>query len=122
MISYEIYKVMHLFGIALLLLGLGSVLGSYAMTNNVKGKVKMMGFATHGAGLLIALVGGFGMAARLGLVQGLPGWIYGKIAVWGLLGIGISLAKRKASWGLILAILYAALVGLATWFAVAKPI
>lgn len=122
MISYETYKILHFFGIALLLLGLGSILGSYAVTANVKGKAKMAGFIAHGLGLLLALTGGFGMAARLGLVNGLPGWIYGKLAIWVILGIGISLSKRKAQWGTFLFLIYAGLVGVASWLAITKPI
>lgn len=121
MISYQVYKIVHLSGIALILLGLGAVLGAFANSQSISGRFKVIGFATHGAGLLLALVGGFGMAARLGMVSGLPGWIYGKLAVWFLLGLGISLAKRKSQWSLPLMIGFTALVGIATGLAVYKP-
>ncbi|MFN7826170.1 MAG: hypothetical protein ACK5P6_12525 [Pseudobdellovibrionaceae bacterium] len=121
MLPYEFYKVMHILGIMLLFLGLGGILFSFALTSNVKGKVKFFGFLTHGLGLLLVLTGGFGMAARLGLVQGLPNWIYAKLIVWGLLGLSISIAKRKAS-HMLLAISSLILLGFAgTYLAVYKP-
>jgi hypothetical protein len=121
MISFEIYKILHLFGIALLLLGLGAILGAFAMTPKVSGKVRMLGFVAHGLGLLIALTGGFGMAARMGLVSGLPLWIYLKLGVWAVLAIGVSIAKRKANWSFALVGFFAGLVALATYFAIFKP-
>ncbi len=121
MISYEIYKILHLAGIALILLGLGTVLGGYAISKNVPGKLRLTGFLTHGLGMVLALTGGFGMAARLGMASGFPQWIYAKIAIWFLLGVGISLAKRKASWALSLILFYTFLVAAAAGLALFKP-
>ncbi|MEZ0392804.1 MAG: hypothetical protein ACAH59_11360 [Pseudobdellovibrionaceae bacterium] len=121
MISYQVYKIMHLFGIALLLLGLGLILGAFATNPAVAKKIRLLGFLSHGLGLLLALTGGFGMAARLGIVSGLPGWIYGKLAIWLLLGAGISLTKRKPQWAPALLASFAVLVGAATFLAIFKP-
>jgi hypothetical protein len=121
MIAFEIYKIIHLVGITLTLLGLGVILGGFAVSSTVPSKLKIIGFAGHGFGLILALVGGFGMAARMGLTSGLPSWIYGKLAVWVLLGLGISLTKRKPQWTLPLVGLFAVLVGIATALAVYKP-
>jgi len=122
MIPFEIYKILHLFGIALLMLGLGAVVSAYAMTPKVSSKIRILGFSAHGVGLLLSLVGGFGMAARMGLVQGLPGWIYAKLGIWAVLALSISLAKRKASWSFALVGLFSGLVALAAYFAIYKPI
>ena len=69
--------------------------------------------ATHGTGLLISLVGGFGLLARLGLTGGLPGWVYLKLAIW--LGLGMSpilLYKRpqtaKAVWFILIVLFISA--------------
>jgi hypothetical protein len=121
MISYEIYKIFHMLGFAFLFLGLGGVVLAYACTANVRPKVRFAGFLCHGLGLLLILVSGFGMAARLGLVQGLPGWIYGKLTIWIVLGISISLAKRKAQWMLGLLLFWAFLAGTAATLAIFKP-
>jgi len=121
MISYQVYKIIHLGGIALILLGLGIILGAFATSATVAPRLRLTGFLAHGLGLLVALTGGFGMAARLGIVTGLPGWIYAKIAIWVLLGAGIALTKRKANWGPALVAVFAFLVGTATALAIFKP-
>lgn len=53
---------------------------------------------THGIGLFLVLLGGFGMLARLGIVSGLPGWIYGKLAVWVLLGVLVLVIAKRPNW------------------------
>lgn len=121
MISYQIYKIMHLAGISLILLGLAAVLGAYANSSKINSRFRMVAFISHGLGLLLALTGGFGMAARLGLVHGLPGWIYAKLMIWVLLGLAISLAKRKAQWTFALILTFTILVGTATGIAIYKP-
>jgi hypothetical protein len=122
MIPFEVYKILHLFGIALLLLGLGIVLGAFALTPKVSAKVKIVGFSAHGLGLLLILTGGFGMAARMGLASGLPLWIYGKLGVWAFMAVAISLVKRKAQSSFVLVGLLASLVAVATWLAIYKPV
>lgn len=121
MFPYEFYKVMHIVGIMLLFCGLGGVLFSFAMQKIVPGKWRALSFVTHGLGMLFVLIGGFGMAARLGMVSGLPNWIYAKLIVWGLLGLAVSVAKRKAQHGLILIGLFTLLGFAGTYFAVYKP-
>jgi hypothetical protein len=54
---------------------------------------------THGVGLILTLVGGFGTLARLGIVGGLPGWIMAKLAIWALLGVLLVMLHRKPGWG-----------------------
>jgi hypothetical protein len=119
--SFETYKIIHMIGLAFLLLGLGGVLFAFATSKIVPGKVKMLGFAIHGLGLLLIIISGFGMAARLGFMQGLPGWLYGKLGIWVLMAVGVSLAKRKANLTGLITLLFAALVGCAAWLAIVKP-
>lgn len=121
MFPYEFYKVMHILGLMLLFTGLSGVLFSFALQKNVPGKWKALTFSSHGLGMLLILVGGFGMAARLELTSGLPHWIYAKLIVWGLLGLSVSLAKRKAQQGLLLIGLFTLLGFAGTYFAVYKP-
>lgn len=121
MIDYQIYKMIHLAGLALLMMGLAGILFAFAMQSAVPPKLKALGFATHGIGMFLMLLGGFGMLARLGLVQGLPGWIYAKLAIWLILGGGIALAKRKSSWAPILVPGFMLLVVAAAYLAIYKP-
>lgn len=121
MMTFETYKIIHMIGLALLMIGLAGVLFAFATSKIVPAKVKMLGFAFHGVGLLLIIVSGFGMAARLGIMSGLPGWIYGKLGIWVLMALGVSLAKRKASNAGFIAVLFAGLVGVAAWLALTKP-
>lgn len=51
---------------------------------------------THGIGMFLSLLGGFGLLARLGISQGgLPGWIWAKLVIWTILGGLIAVILRK---------------------------
>lgn len=119
--SYQFYKVLHLLGLILLFFGFGGLLMAAYAKVELKKQARMMGFISHGVGLLLILVSGFGMAARLGLVSGLPSWVHAKIAIWVLLGVGISLVKRKGHIGWPVAILLWGLGTTAAFIAINKP-
>lgn len=93
--SYEIYKIAHLLGLSLVVLSLGGIAlhaingGSKASNSFRKGVM-----ITHGVGLLLLLVAGFGMLARLG-ITGMPGWVIGKIVIWLILGALVGLAYKQ---------------------------
>lgn len=119
--SYEFYKVLHLTGLMLLFFGFGATLIlSYAGVP-FQGKSKMLAFVTHGVGLLFLIVSGFGLLARLGLVQQLPGWVHAKITIWVLMGLAISLARRKGKFGLPVTILLIGIGMTAAIIAINKP-
>jgi hypothetical protein len=120
---YPIYKLMHFFGIFLVLIALAitcfHVLRGGTRADNPMRKGIA---ATHGLGALLILVGGFGMLARLGIVQGgLPGWIYGKLVIWLLLGLAIVIPYRAPSWARPLLWLLPILAVLAAYMALYKP-
>lgn len=106
--SLEFYKLLHIIGIVLLTTGLVGVLTLRWSGQTLFGKVKTFSFVTHGLGLVLILVSGFGLLARLGLFSAIPVWAYIKILVWGLMALAISLLKRKGhlGWPLYLAILF----------------
>ncbi|AGH94999.1 SirB2 family protein [Pseudobdellovibrio exovorus] len=119
--SYEFYKIMHLTGVILVFTGLVGLLTIKMSGGALVGKTKMLVFASHGVGLLLALVGGFGLMARLGMAQSMPTWIYGKLIIWFILGGAIALIKRKANIG---GLLYGGLIAIflvASYLAVIKP-
>lgn len=119
--SYEFYKVLHLAGLILLFFGLSSALTLKMAGATFTGSVKKMAFITHGVGLLLLLVAGFGMLAKLGIMAAIPGWAWAKIVIWLLLGGGITLAKRKGQVGWPLVVLFVTLGVCAAWLALAKP-
>ncbi|HPF62729.1 MAG: hypothetical protein KC544_13205 [Gemmatimonadetes bacterium] len=100
MISYTVYKLVHLFGMFMVFSVLGGI-ALHAMNGGTKqdNVGRKLVAALHGTALFLILLGGFGMLARLGIVQGgLPGWIYAKLALWVALPvIGMLPYRRPAS-------------------------
>ncbi|MBL7542252.1 MAG: SirB2 family protein [Bdellovibrionaceae bacterium] len=90
---YEFYKILHF---ASLLLTFTSLAGYifYRMQNPSDEKRKLFAIL-HGIGLLILLVSGFGLAARLGFMSQLPLWVYIKLFAWLLAGAAFALIKRQ---------------------------
>ncbi|MGZ3774712.1 MAG: hypothetical protein ACXVCY_10300 [Pseudobdellovibrionaceae bacterium] len=119
--SYEFYKIIHILGLILLFFGFGGLLLTAYAKIELPKKARVMGFVTHGIGLLFIIVSGFGMAARLGLMTNLPTWIKAKVGIWALLGVSISLVKRKGYVGWPVAILLWGLGVSAAIIAINKP-
>ena len=86
--SYQIYKLTHYAGLFLILISLGA----YAFGAAASNKAKAMG---HGIGLVLMLVGGFGMLARLQISWPFPGWAIGKVLIWLAFGGSIAVFKRR---------------------------
>ncbi|MGJ8676899.1 MAG: hypothetical protein ACSHX0_05240 [Akkermansiaceae bacterium] len=95
----EIYRYIHYTGIFILLLAFGSLLSS-----NKNNKSAAIG---HGIGLLLILLGGFGMQAKFN--YGFPTWMILKLVIWLVLGGFMVLLKRGivkglAAWIIIIAL------------------
>lgn len=119
--SFQFYKILHLVALMSLFFSFGGALVlAYAGTPLV-GRAKKMTMILHGVSLVVILVSGFGMAARLGYMSHLPGWVHGKIAIWVLLGAGIALVRRKGNLGWPLVVLILGLGTTAAILAVTKP-
>ena len=81
-----IYKFIHYLGIFFLLTGLGGLIFSE------KEKIKLATIS-HGIGLLLILLGGFGMQAKIE-GMGFPAWFTVKLVIWLVLG-GLVVAIKK---------------------------
>lgn len=88
MLSLSLYKVVHVFGVLLVFLGFGALLG---------GERRRAATLAHGIGLAVILVAGFGALARLGVANpgGWPLWVWLKLAVWLALGALMTVGKRS---------------------------
>lgn len=89
--SIEVYKLTHLVGLMLLFLGLGVLFFSPTRDGQKPPKAAAI---LHGIGLLIMLVGGFGMLARMEIHWPWPGYIIAKLVGWVLLGAAPVLVKK----------------------------
>lgn len=84
--SLQTYHFLHLIGLICVFIGFGGLLSS-------EGARKAMKW--HGIGLVISLVSGFGMLAKMGIMGSMPVWVWIKIALWLVLGFLPVLAKRR---------------------------
>lgn len=117
---YEIYKSLHVLGLSLVVLSLGGILlhviNGGTKTSNTFRKGVMI---THGVGLLLLLVAGFGMLAKLG-IHGVPGWIGVKLAIWLVLGAFVGIAYKKQALAKKFWVAIPVLVFIATVLAVSR--
>ncbi|EIE01263.1 hypothetical protein [Leptospira licerasiae] len=102
MISYPVYKLIHILGILFLFSAYGGlalhVLGGGTKENAPK---KLIASA-HGIGMTLILLGGFGMLARIGLLTSFPGWVIAKIVIWLIFGGLLTAYYKKPEFAKIL--------------------
>jgi hypothetical protein len=90
---YEFYKILHFTGLIITFTSLAGYI--FYLLGNKTGDKKKFFSILHGVGLIILLVSGFGLAARLGYMQQLPMWIYVKLAIWFLVGAALTVIKKQ---------------------------
>lgn len=118
--SYTFYKVLHFLGIFMVFSGLGAqCIMAINGSEKAPAAKKWLGIM-HGVGLLVALVAGFGLLARVG--GGMQGWVMVKLAIWIILGgIGAIAARKQNLAGMVW--VFALLLGWgAAFMAVNKPL
>lgn len=122
--SYEFYKVVHLFGILLLFASLGgaAMLALRGGSPEETGGLRKLLAALHGVALLVIFVAGFGLMARLNMMgSAWPLWIYVKLGVWAVLGGSIALVRRRPQVGRLGYVVLPLIGALAAYMAVTKP-
>ena len=123
MISLNVYKLVHVLGILLVFSSFGALVlhalnGGTKATNGGRRMVTV----SYGVGLFLVLLGGFGMLARLGIVQGgLPGWIWLKLVLWVAIGGLLALPYRMPGASRLLWLAGPLLGLLAAWAGLYKP-
>lgn len=113
--SPTVYYFLHFAGVMCLFLGMGAILG---MGEDRKHINKFVGIF-HGVGLLLLLISGFGLVAKL--QTGFPVWLIVKVVLWICLAAIMVLVKRKVCTAKATAILALILGLLAAAMCLFKP-
>ena len=96
MLSYQVYKILHLVSLFGVFMCLGALI-VHRMNGGDKDfparKWVMMSF---GIFMFLVLTGGFGLLARIGV--GMQPWVYAKMVLWLLVGGYLSVIVRKPEW------------------------
>lgn len=121
MISYSVYKVMHLTGVLMVFFAVGASLMHFINQGTKIHPWKKFLAITHGIGILVSLVGGFGLLARLGLVQGLPTWAIVKLVIWTYFAVITAIIPRKPALAKPLWLLSLVLGSCTAYLAIFKP-
>ena len=118
--SLLFYKVLHVLALSVLLVVTGGV-ALHAANGGTRKENKLSGVvaALHGLALVVALISGFGMLAKLGV--GLPGWVFVKLALWLLFGVLTLLPYRSPQLARPLFFVLPILGAIGTYFALYKP-
>ena len=114
------YKNIHLLGMFLAMTSLGGV-AIHAANGGTKAtsSTRMLTASVFGLGMLLVLAGGFGQAARLGiLANGFPGWMVGKMAIWLIVAVLSILPYRIPSLAKPIYLLVPLLGGCAAYLAI----
>ena len=119
--SYEFYKILHVVGLMMVFSGLGALLVGSKLTA-VSGTIPLRKVAglMHGLGLVVMLVAGFGLLARLGMVGDWPSWVYGKLVIWLVIGASIAVVRRLSGLAVVWWIVLLVLGGLGGLFGTGK--
>jgi len=117
--SYSAYKVLHLFGVLLLFVSLGGLTSlrmvPAAHVPPTAGRWLRM---LHGLSLLVILVAGFGLTARLSLFATWPAWFWLKLTLWLVLGGVVVVIRRAQGLARALLVLLPLIGALAAWVAI----
>lgn len=114
------YKALHLFGIFLAMTSLGGI-AIHAANGGTKATAttRILTASVFGLGMILVMAGGFGQAARLGVLsRGFPFWISAKIGIWVIVAVLSILPYRIPSLARPIYLLVPVLGGLAAYLAI----
>ncbi|MEE2786350.1 MAG: hypothetical protein VX589_03360 [Myxococcota bacterium] len=117
--AIQIYKVIHLVGIGMLYTALGGATLNAILDGEKKHGARRMVMVTHGLGMFLILLGGFGMLHRGG--YGWPAWAIAKMVIWVVLGGAVAMLYRNPTLNRLVWWLGILLLGGAAYMAIMKP-
>lgn len=113
------YKVLHILGLMLVFSSLGGLLFHSLGGGGTKHRGHKLAGASHGIGLVLVLVSGFGMLAKL--KAGFPLWVIAKLVIWLIFGGVIALIRRMPGQATALWLALPLLGAAAGYLALFKP-
>ncbi len=119
--SLLLYKVFHILGLLLVFTALGGMT-LHVLSGGSKenlGNARKFAGMSHGIGLILLLVSGFGMLARLG--AGMEGWVIAKVVIWLFFGASTAVIWRKPDFSKALWFFFPLLGAVAGYLALYKP-
>lgn len=120
----QFYKILHIAGLALVLIPLGGLM-VHAVTNpeELKPEQRRLIAMTHGIGMLLILVAGFGYLAKIGMASPASwgGWVYAKLAIWLFVGASLALLRRMRHLAAMMWFVLPLVVCVAGYLALYKP-
>ncbi len=99
MVSYQIYKILHLVSLFGIFMCLGALVIHRMNGGEQEFPARKWVMMSFGVFMFLALTGGFGLMARLG--AGMQPWIYAKMVLWLTIGGYMSVILRKPEWSKI---------------------
>lgn len=122
--SPAFYKVLHLLAVIYVFFAYGALtmLGAEGIDAELRAKLRRPVVMIHGIAMLVIFVSAFGLMAKLGIMGGAwPAWIYGKLALWLVVGAAVALARRRPDLARRWYVLLPLLGGVGAYLAYAKP-
>ena len=118
MLPPEVYKILHILGVAWLFFALGgATLHALNGGDKASNKSRKLVAASHGIALVIILVAGFGLLG--GKKMGM--WVHLKSALWLALGASLVLVQRRPALARVRWFGFPLLAAPAAYLAVYKP-
>jgi hypothetical protein len=121
--SLAAYKVLHVLGSLFLFTALGAMLLAARDRDGTPAGRKLAGM-THGLGLVVLLVSGFGMLAKLAISNpaAWPLWLWLKLVIWLAFGAVLVVIRRAPNLTGLLWWILPVLGALAAYLALYKPV
>ncbi|MDH5196870.1 MAG: hypothetical protein OEY20_06430 [Gemmatimonadota bacterium] len=122
MMPFLVYKTFHLIGVMLTVVALGGM-AIHAANGGTREQslTRRLTTASHGTGLFLVLVAGFGMLARLD-GSAASGWVVIKLVIWLSLGLAALVPYRRPQFARALFLAVPLLAALAAIIAITKPL
>lgn len=114
--SLPFYHIIHLIAVMALFAGTGAALGAADNPG-----LRKLGAILRGVALLLLLVTGFGLLAKLQLMKAMPAWVWLKLGIWVIAVVLPIFVKRRLLPGTAAVFVALALGTVAAWLGYLKP-